>query len=84
MWPYNDDESRWLDTNAPARLVPADQITPELIAYHERRARQLRSEAMAQALGGLSAALRRSAQPVGTRGDRLRSQRLPGHWPRGA
>lgn len=60
MWPYNDDESLWLDKEtAEARLIPQDQINPDLIAYYERRARKLRAEAIAGAAGDLYNALRR-------------------------
>ncbi|WP_374368798.1 RSP_7527 family protein [Dongia sp.] len=59
MWSYTDDENLWLSPAAPERrLVPQDQISPELIAYHTQRARQLRSQALAEAAGSLFDALR--------------------------
>lgn len=48
MWPYNDDENGWLgQKNAPQGSNEWVQITPELIAFHEQRARELRRETMA-------------------------------------
>lgn len=43
MWPYNDDENGWL---ADQSAQPT-RITPELIAFHEQRAKQLRRETLA-------------------------------------
>jgi hypothetical protein len=77
MWPYNDDENLWISPAAPERrLVPQDQISPELIAYHVRRARQLRSQALADAAGRLLDALRHPFTA------KSRTGQL--HWPRNA
>ena len=46
MWPYNDDENGWLGQKTASDIKPV-QITPELIAFHEERARELRRETMA-------------------------------------
>jgi hypothetical protein len=59
MWPYTDEENGWLGQTiarqapAPQNVLAKDnpagptQITPELIAFYEQRARQLRAETMA-------------------------------------
>lgn len=63
MWPYTDEENGWLGQKSarqaivPQNTVPQNralqdpvglvEITPELIAFYEQRARQLRAETMA-------------------------------------
>lgn len=81
MWPYNDDESLWLSPlAAERRLVPQDQISPELIAYHELRAREMRSQALAQAASGLFNALRAPFRQKSGDGQ----HRWPADWLRNA
>jgi hypothetical protein len=46
MWPYNDDENGWLGQKTAVDDKPV-QITPDLIAFYERRALELRRETMA-------------------------------------
>lgn len=83
MWPYSDDENHWLSPAAPERrLVPQDQITPELIAYHTQRARQLRSQALAQAAGSLFNALRHPFKAKSGSGESVTGPARFAHWPR--
>jgi hypothetical protein len=86
MWPYNDDESVWLTSHPETtmtpvpRLVAPDQISPELLAYHERRARHLRREAIGAAAQALFDALRHPLRRDRVRHDFSLSQAtgLPG------
>jgi hypothetical protein len=77
MWPYNDDENGWLGQNsALGNSTGLVQITPELIAFHEQRARELRRETMAALATNLLAGAGKLFQQLGalTSGNRAKME----------
>lgn len=72
MWPYNDDENGWLGQKNAQPV----KITPELIAFHEQRARELRRETMAGLANHLLAGAGRLFRQLGalTSGNRAKME----------
>lgn len=71
MWPYNDDEARWLS----GEKLKIEDITPEMVDADMRAARRMQAEVTAQmvsALAGLVKIALKSAK-------RRLTVRIPGH-----
>jgi len=67
MWPYNDDETQWLDqaANGNDPLAKIEPLSWEEVQEFERRGRQLRAEETRRLLVGLGGALWRGFASLG-------------------